>query len=258
MSNGFGDRLRRFLDRGRPPSAASSQENHLRPPGAVAEERFMALCIRCSRCLEVCPYGSVKRAGWGGRIGTPFVLPESKACYLCMACSRLCPTGALDNRLREPEEVRMGKAGIDPSICYSHLFFDKDVLPESRGKEIGAICTTCYTVCPFPDKAIMLKDNLVPVVLADCVGCGICVERCPTRPRRAVNVIPAGMREADHAGLDSHRVHKEETGEGEKVPLRKVLKGDELLERKQTIEQSEAEPDFPFPYDPEGERGDWE
>ena len=197
MSNGiFAFFQRIFAEDGRT-SSEEYVENRLRPPGAVDEKRFMSLCIRCNRCMEVCPYGSIKRAGLGTFIGTPYVFPELKACYLCMACCRLCPTGALNPQLRDPEKVSMGKAKINTSICYSYLFLEHDVLPDTSGKKIGALCNTCFNVCPLPDKAIALEKNLFPRVLDGCVGCGICVERCPTRPARAINVVPTGMGRVD-------------------------------------------------------------
>jgi ferredoxin-type protein NapG len=225
-------------------------ENRLRPPGAVDEKRFMCLCIRCNRCLEVCPYNSIRRAGLGATIGTPYVFPLQKACYLCMACCRLCPTGALDRGLSNPESVAMGKARIDTSVCYSHLFLDHDVLPENAGTKIGALCNTCYNVCPFPDKAIALQQNLFPVILEGCVGCGICTERCPTRPRRAINVIPAGMGRVDEAGFyfGKARKHFESTVRVKTDGTSGALKGDKLLEQKALIERPKDQPKFEFPY----------
>ena len=31
------------------------EENRLRPPGAINEKDFLALCIKCGQCLQVCP-----------------------------------------------------------------------------------------------------------------------------------------------------------------------------------------------------------
>lgn len=151
----------------------------------------------------------------------------------------------------------MGKARIDPTICYSHLFLEHDVLPENAGKKIGALCNTCYNVCPLADKAIALKNNLSPVILDGCVGCGICVERCPTRPRRAVNVIPTGMGRADEAGFffSKARKHYEGTLSGE-AQATGALTGDKLLEIKSEIEGSSEAPKFQFPYEtPKGIEG---
>ncbi len=260
MSSGLVAFFQRILAGRSKGSSQEFVENRLRPPGAVDETRFMSLCIRCNRCMEVCPYGSIKRAGLGPFIGTPYVFPERKACYLCMACCRLCPTGALNPRLRDPEKVTMGKARIDTSLCYSHLFLEHDVLPDTSGKKIGALCNTCYNVCPLPDKAIMLEKNLFPRILDGCVGCGICVERCPTRPARAVNVIPAGMGRVDEAGFyfQKARRHYEIESRKRRSGAGRVLKGEELLREKATIEGAREQPKFEFPYETPKSVEGWE
>lgn len=248
--SGIWDFFQRILLRGENPFVDNYAENRLRPPGAADERQFMALCIRCNRCLEVCPYGSIKRSGLSLTMGTPYVLPEQKACYLCMACCRLCPTGALDSHLRNPEKVGMGKARIDRSICYSHLFLEHDVLPDTSGRKIGALCNTCFNVCPLQDKAITLRDNLFPEILDGCVGCGICVERCPTRPRRAVSVVPSGMGRVDEAGFyyRKARSHYRASSPPAAESQGKPLKGDLLLEQKYKIEGPRERPQFDFPY----------
>ncbi|AFM26764.1 4Fe-4S dicluster domain-containing protein [Desulfomonile tiedjei] len=248
--SGLKELLQNIFSKGQNPFTGTFLHNRMRPPGAVDEKHFMALCIRCNRCLEVCPYGSIKRAGLGVTMGTPYVFPEQKACYLCMACSRLCPTGALDNELVAPEKVTMGRAVIDSSICYSHLFLDHDVLPDESGRKIGALCNTCYNVCPLQDKAIVLRKNLCPEILDACVGCGICVERCPTRPRRAVNIVPTGMGRVDEAGFYFRKAKGHY--ESAQVPAQGsagVLKGEQLLEQKSRIDGTKELPKFDFPYE---------
>lgn len=248
--SGIRDFFHRIFLREENPFINSFAVNRMRPPGAVEERRFMALCIRCNRCLEVCPYSSIKRAGVGFAMGTPYVLAEQKACYLCMACCRLCPTGALDRDLVNPEKVSIGKAAIDKSICYSHLFLDHDVLPDASGRKIGALCNTCYNVCPLQGKAIVLRKNLFPEVTDACVGCGICVERCPTRAKRAINVVPSGMGRVDEAGFyfRKAKVHYESSATAEKQGQQGVLKGERLIEQKSRIDGSKQAPKFEFPY----------
>ncbi len=260
MDFGIFNALKNALVRASAPDKTDYEINRMRPPGAVHEPRFMALCIRCNRCLEVCPYSSIKRAGLGTKIGTPFIFPESKACYLCMACCRLCPTGALDTDLKIPAQVRMGRAKIDPTICYSHLFLDHDVLPTESLKHIGALCNTCYNVCPFQDKAIVLKDNLYPIILDDCVGCGICVERCPTRPLRAVQLMPTDMGRVDEAGFYFRKAKSHfDVSQSERIESpNKPLTGESLLDRKYKIDTFGREPAFEFPYEKPKSTGDWE
>ncbi len=260
MSSDFTNFLRKIFVNRQNPLFNDYRVNRLRPPGAVDEQRFMALCIRCNRCMEVCPYHSIQRAGFGATIGTPYVFPETKGCYLCMACCRLCPTGALDTQLKLPSNVKMGKARIETSICYSHLFLEHDVIPDESLEKIGALCNTCYNVCPLQDKAITLKDNLYPVVLDGCVGCGICVERCPTRPKRAINVIPTGMGRVDEAGFyyRKAKTHFDVSQTKETKPTSKPLSGESLLDQKYRIDSSGKEPTFEFPYEKPKVRGDWD
>lgn len=253
--------IKKALLEGNNPFIHNYGVNQLRPPGAVDESRFMALCIRCNRCLEVCPFSSIKRSGIGATLGTPYVFPETKACYLCMACCRLCPTGALNPDLVAPEKVGMGKARINTNICYSHIFLKYDKIPKSSVNSIAALCNTCYSVCPFPDKAIKLESNLYPVVLDGCVGCGICVERCPTRPKRAINVYPTGMGVKEEAGFyfrKSKKVHQRAQAKQDDSTSAGALKGEALIEQKMRIDGSEDKPDFDFPYEIPKTLEDWE
>ena len=158
--------------------------NRLRPPGAVPEEIFPAKCIRCGRCVEVCPYRSILmldiRAGV--HAGTPLVEAEQIPCYLCMKCVDVCPTGSL-TRVSQ-EDTRMGLAVIDKFSCAAWVG--------------TTLCRTCYDKCPFPEKAIRL-EQLQPVVeTAHCTGCGLCTHGCPVSldsGKKAVNIEPIYARE---------------------------------------------------------------
>jgi MauM/NapG family ferredoxin protein len=139
----------------------------LRPPGAVAEEEFVKRCIKCNKCVQICPYDSILTTPISLEIdyGTPIVIPRDIPCYLCMMCPPVCPTGALDNSITDLEEVRMGLAVIDEEKC----------LPFH-----GVICRSCFERCPIYRKAITLRDEMYPVVHSEeCVGCGICENVCP-------------------------------------------------------------------------------
>ncbi len=160
----------------------------LRPPGALAEDDFAARCIRCGRCIEVCPYRALRPAGarLGLEAGTPFVSPREAPCHLCMRCPPACPTGALEP-LREPGRVRMGLAVVDRDRCYAHL---------------GIVCRSCVDACPLGAAAIRQDEDLRPVVTDGCAGCGVCEFRCPAEGS-AIRVRPEG--EVDRASAPRAR-----------------------------------------------------
>jgi ferredoxin-type protein NapG len=150
----------------------------LRPPGAQGEEDFLARCIGCGRCIEACPYAAVRSAPFavGPAAGTPVIDAREQACRLCegFPCARACPTGALRG-VSARTEVRMGTAVIDEGLCIAI--------------DGGIRCEVCYRSCPLINQAIDIElrpragDSthmlFAPVIDEEqCVGCGLCVERC--------------------------------------------------------------------------------
>ncbi len=78
--------LARFLAR---------DDHFIRPPGALREQEFLSLCIRCDECREACPYRYITAVSFAESLtsaGTPRL---EWPCRTCMACRRACPTGAL-------------------------------------------------------------------------------------------------------------------------------------------------------------------
>jgi ferredoxin-type protein NapG len=151
----------------------------LRPPGALDEQRFLGACVKCGKCAQACPYKAIRLAGpeAGVAIGTPHIIAREEPCQLCpdLPCVQACPSGALDQELKEIEKVRMGTAVIvDRENCLSIR---------------GLRCEVCYRNCPLMDKAITIEPRhnprtgvhtiMEPVVHLDkCVGCGICEKTC--------------------------------------------------------------------------------
>ena len=96
----------------------------LRPPGALDEDVFLASCIKCGQCLQVCPPQVIKLAGisQGFGIGTPYIIPREGGCILCsgLPCVLACPTGALAHELSLGKDAEMGLAVISgPDTCLS-------------------------------------------------------------------------------------------------------------------------------------------
>ena len=147
-----------------------------RPPGAGDEEHVVGSCIRCARCVEVCPYQAIRLAPITAlrAYGTPFINPGATPCYLCMRCPTVCPTTTLSEV--EASDAAMGRARVVRETCYSWT---------------GTVCNQCYRNCPLAETAIELDDLLQPVVLDGCVGCGVCLHVCPTEPR-SIEITPRG------------------------------------------------------------------
>jgi len=182
----------------------------IRPPGAVAEEDFLARCIRCGQCMKICPnnalHPALDEAGVEG-LWTPVLVPRVGYCEpTCTLCTQVCPTAAI-LRVSENEKtgargaalVRIGTAFIDQGRC----------LPFG----MATPCTVCEEFCPISPKAIRLEEVTVtvdgrsivlkrPFVVPDrCSGCGACEFACPVHDQAAIRVSSAGESRSEHNRL---------------------------------------------------------
>lgn len=150
----------------------------LRPPGALPETDFLATCIRCGKCAQACPYRAITMASLLDGLavmGTPVIRARRKPCYLCMKCPPVCPSGALRRSLKDREQVRMGTAVVSRETCLAWR---------------ETLCRSCFDDCPLIGEAIVMDDDLRPVVEdRKCVGCGICENVCPVE-NAAIAVRP--------------------------------------------------------------------
>ncbi len=171
------------------PAAQAAPRRRLRPPGARRPDaEFVAACIGCGLCGEVCPPRCIRfhRRDGASAANTPFIVPEQKACILCSRCMSACPTDALTETPRR--KIDMGIAQIDRAACYPWV--DKGV------------CGACVSICPLGKHGIGFKmwNQYRPVVRTGCVGCGLCVEVCP-HPSLPIRIV-----EREQGAVTRHRI----------------------------------------------------
>lgn len=158
----------------------------MRPPGALNEKEFLASCIKCGQCIQVCPVEAIKVAditdGFG--IGTPFIEPRDQACdFSCdgLQCVLACPTGALTHHINYSHEAEMAVAAVvAPEQCiaaqgkgFKGLARGNDFEGKLRYNEI--------------DRWNPIAINEHPY---DLESCDLCVRQCPIEIR--IDMCEAG------------------------------------------------------------------
>jgi len=168
----------------------------LRPPGAVKEDDFLSMCIKCGQCLQVCPYDSIileDIEGLGG-VGTAYIDPQRRGCYLCAAfpCILACPTGALDHEKDDIKQVHMGMAVVvNESAClalynkpvpnnfidelYKHSFtLTKEEIKNKKVQDLANSSEKRELQVKLIKKIDEFKDEKKV--------CTMCVDICPFHP----------------------------------------------------------------------------
>ena len=182
-----------------------SNPSLIRPPGALAEEKFLARCTRCGECMRVCTVNGLQpaflQAGFSG-LFSPVLEPRLGYCeYNCTLCGQVCPTGAV-KRLSadEKKKVKIGLAEFDRSRC----------IPWKGESD----CIVCEEHCPTPEKAIKLREEKVLLESGEervlkrphvdeklCIGCGICENKCPLSGYPGIKVTSRGESRNEGEGL---------------------------------------------------------
>ena len=165
---------------------AATEDAPLRPPGAVPEEQFAGVCIRCGNCTAACPSHIIHpdvacEGGFAGLLA-PKVRYDEKEKYClenCNLCTQVCPSGALQRLdLASKNRYIIGEALVDTNICLLTL-----------GKKE---CDVCMVACPFKAISIRWDDDLYvsypDIDTGKCNGCGACEVACPTDPVKAISV----------------------------------------------------------------------
>jgi len=159
---------------------AAKETIRLRQPGALAEEEFLASCIKCGQCVQVCPVEAIKLAdimdGFG--IGTPYIDARPQACdFSCdgLQCVLACPTGSLTHDLNYPHETRMGFAKLArPEKCLAMQ--GKGFKGLARGADFKGVLRY--------DEIDRWIAQPVSEHEYDLELCDLCVRQCPIEIRR--------------------------------------------------------------------------
>lgn len=130
----------------------------MRPPGAVVESAFEGACIRCQKCVYICPTHAIKPATVSdglSKVLTPILDGE---CIYCWKCIDQCPSGALQPI--DIKDYKVGNAAIITERCIK--------------------CWYCVIYCPFQ----AVTQGTYPIVDSQkCTGCAKCWVVCPVLPK---------------------------------------------------------------------------
>jgi ferredoxin-type protein NapG len=191
---------------------AYAQKKRLRPPGALDEKDFLASCIKCGQCVQVCPVYAIKLAdlddGFG--VGAPYIDARAQACdFSCDAvqCILACPTGSLTYKKPEGMHVRPGAKMADKPIL---LAKENDPEPTlNMAERIGVARLTRPESClaiqgkGFKGQArgpnfkgelrYMNVDRWKPIKVAehpyDVELCDLCVQACPIKGAISIDTV---------------------------------------------------------------------
>jgi ferredoxin-type protein NapF len=140
----------------------SNRWNVIRPPWALAEERFRASCTRCDDCIRSCHARLLRR----DEQGYPVVSFSDAGCDFCGVCLQACQPGAL--HADRP----------DPQRAWRHVPRINDACLSFR----GVVCRACGDYCePRALRfSLLTRGRALPDIdAASCTGCGQCLAVCP-------------------------------------------------------------------------------
>ena len=191
---------------------AYARHARLRPPGSLEEKDFLASCIKCGQCVQVCPVQAIRLAdlvdGFG--VGVPYIEAREQACdFSCDAvqCILACPTGALVYDKPKNLPTRAGAALAAKPVLKAK---EKDAEPTLNLKErFGVARLTRPESClatqgkGFKGQArgpafkgrmrYMQVDRWKPIPVADhpydLAECDLCVRECPIKGAISIETV---------------------------------------------------------------------
>ncbi len=131
-------------------------------------------CLGCGDCVAACQFDAIRM---NPETGLPEV--DEEKCTACGACSKACPRGIIEIRLKGLKNRRV------VVLCNN-----KDKGAQTRKAcSVGCIaCQKCVKVCKF--EAITVDANLAYIDAEKCKLCRKCEEECPQNAILAFNFPP--------------------------------------------------------------------
>ncbi len=185
----------------------SGSAPRLRPPGALDEQQYLASCIKCGQCVQVCPVEAIALADIfdGQGQGAAYIDAREQACdFSCdgLQCVLACPTGALTHEINYSHETRMGLARLaKPKKCLAlkgegffgltrgeayqgKLRFEEidrwNPIPINQHPFDLEICDLCVRLCPIEIRRNQCASGKPPS--GD-------VNQCPPKPAIALEPV---------------------------------------------------------------------
>ena len=131
-------------------------------------------CLGCGDCVAACQFDAIRM---NPETGLPEV--DEEKCTACGACSKACPRGIIEIRLKGLKNRRV------VVLCNN-----KDKGAQTRKAcAVGCIaCQKCVKVCKF--EAITVDANLAHIDAEKCKLCRKCEDECPQNAIHAFNFPP--------------------------------------------------------------------
>lgn len=132
-------------------------------------------CLGCGDCVKKCQFDALSM---DPSTGLPVV--DEEKCTACGACSKACPRGIIEIRLKGSKGRRV------VVLCNNK---DKGAVANKACKASCIGCGKCVKTCE-KFEAITLENNLAYIDAEKCKMCRKCEEACPKGAIHAFNFPP--------------------------------------------------------------------
>lgn len=153
-------------------------------------------CLGCGDCVKKCQFDALSM---DATTGLPVV--DEEKCTACGACSKACPRGIIEIRLKGPKGRRV------VVLCNNK---DKGAVANKACKASCIGCGKCVKTCE-KFEAITLENNLAYIDAEKCKMCRKCEEACPKGAIHAFNFPPRKPKAEESATPETPNIQNNPT-----------------------------------------------